>query len=124
MLNLAQMIADTVKKINDFKKENLDSLQKTYDVKMGKIAEFERQLAEIPEKYKGKSQTFINKKKKQMNQKIEDLTEKVNDWYEQKKKEMLDKVEDMLNKQKEAAQKAKEDEDKDKQASSDLAANM
>ena len=118
------MIAETVQQMNEFKKENIDSLEKAYGEKMSKIAEYERQLSEVPQKYKGKSQTFINKKKKQLTKKIDDLTENVSKWFEERQKDILDQFERMLADKKEAAQKAKEDEDRQEQESKDLADKM
>lgn len=124
MLNPVEMIADVVKRIDDFKKENIDALQKAYDEKMGKIKEMEEELSEIPVKYIGKSKTFIEKKRKQLEKKIEDLTRKVDEWFEQKKKESLDKIEKMLKDQKDAIMKAKQEEDDNQKESSKLASDI
>lgn len=124
MLNSLEMIANITKQINDFKKDNLDSLLKIYNEKMGKITELRKQLAEVPEKYKGKSKTFISKKRKQLMKKIEDLTKKVNDWYDSKKKEALDKIQKMLtdstNAVKAAVQEEKDNENKSKETANNL----
>ena len=96
MVNFIQMIADAVKEVNEFKKDSLDALQKTYGEKMAKIAEIERQISEIPKTCVGKSQTFIDKKRKQLNEKLDKMNKSVDEWYEKQKQRITERIESML----------------------------
>ena len=96
MLNPIKMIADLVAEINEFKKNNLDALLETYNEKMSKVAELERQISDIPNKYAGKSKTFISNKRKQLTDRVERLKDSIDKWYESERKRALDRISGMI----------------------------
>ena len=96
MLNPIKMIADLVAEINEFKKNNLDALLETYNEKMSKVAELERQISDIPNKYAGKSKTFISNKRKHLTDRVERLKDSIDKWYESERKRALDRISGMI----------------------------
>lgn len=124
MLNIVQLIADIVEEVNTFKKDNLDTLQKTYEEKMAKVIAVEKQISDIPKTCKGKSEAYVNNKRKQLYDKLDKLTKSVDEWYAEQRKRILDKVEEMLTSKKKSAQEAADNEKKQEDVSKETADDM
>lgn len=124
MLNITQMISEAVEKVNQLKKEFLDGIEKGYATRMSKVADVEKQIADIPKTCAGKSQVFIQKKRAQLTAKLEKLRQSADEWVETQKKELEEKMKKMLEDKKAAAQKAYEDELEQIKGAEELAAKM
>ena len=66
------------------------ALLETYNEKMSKVAELESQISDIPNKYAGKSKTFISNKRKHLTDRVERLKDSIDKWYESERKRALD----------------------------------